>query len=201
MQQLLEIKEITFSYMPDDGKRESCVFNRFSAQFPVGEWSAVMAESGKGKTTLLKLIAGLLPLSSGHILYPMEQPRFSFVFQEDRLLEYESAAKNLRFVNPKLSDAQIREALRQINFPVEYTNQKVRKLSGGEKRRIAILRALFAEYDILLLDEPFTGMDNKTKRMLISYMKKQTDQKTVLLITHDKEDVQLSECSTLIQLS
>lgn len=201
MQQLLEIKEISFSYFSKEKEPESLVFDHFSTQFPVGEWSAVMAESGKGKTTLLKLIAGLLPLSSGQICYPMKEPKFSFVFQENRLLESENVVRNLQFVNPGLSDVQIKEALQQVNFPVEYRNQKVRKLSGGEKRRIAILRALFAEYDILLLDEPFTGMDYKTKKMLISYMKKQTNQKTVLLITHDKEDIKLSECNTQILLS
>ena len=136
----LEIKHLTFSY----GEQE--LFRDFSARFPAGEWSALMAQSGAGKTTLLRLIAGLLAPQQGEIVYPSANPRFSFVFQENRLIESHSVSKNLRLVNPKLSHETLRACLVQSGLPEAYLHTKVRRLSGGEQRRISILRALLADY-------------------------------------------------------
>lgn len=72
---------------------------------------------------------------------------------------------------------QIQDALTRAGLPAHYENKKIHRLSGGEKRRIALLRALLAEYDILLLDEPFTGLDEKTKEQLLAYTKASTGEK------------------------
>ena len=190
----LEIKHLTFSY----GEQE--LFRDFSARFPAGEWSALMAQSGAGKTTLLRLIAGLLVPQQGEIVYPSANPRFSFVFQENRLIESHSVSKNLRLVNPKLSHEALRACMVQSGLHESYLHTKVRRLSGGEQRRISILRALLAEYEILLLDEPFTGMDENTKRTMMAYMRAETAGKTVLLVTHEEQEAQTLACNLIIHL-
>lgn len=190
----LEITDLSFSYV------EKPVFHHFSALFKGGQRTAIMAGSGAGKTTLLHLIAGLLPPDGGQISYPVPNPRFSFVFQENRLLENTSVTQNLRLVNPALSIEQIQAALTQAGLSQEYRNKKVRLLSGGEKRRVTLLRALLAEYDILLLDEPFTGLDERTKKLLLAYTKSSTEGKTVLLVTHSEDEADALGCSRILRL-
>lgn len=190
----LEVKNISFSY------GEKPIFRDFSALFKCGARTAVMAGSGAGKTTLLHLIAGLLVPSSGQIVYPVPKPRFSFVFQENRLLEKAGVTRNLRLVNPALSMEQIQTALAHAGLPAHYINKKTSDLSGGEKRRIALLRALVAKYDILLLDEPFTGLDEKTKEQLLAYTKASTEGKTTLLVTHSKDEAKALGCEQILYL-
>ena len=190
----LEVKNLSFSY----GQKP--IFRNFSASFKEGKRTAIMAGSGAGKTTLLRLIAGLLVPSEGQIAYPVPNPRFSLVFQENRLLERASVTRNLHLVNPTLSTEQIRTALAQANLPIQYEHKKIRDLSGGEKRRIALLRALLAEYDILLLDEPFTGLDEETKGHLLAYTKASTEGKTVLLVTHSEDEAKSLNCSHILHL-
>ena len=71
-----------------------------------------------------------------------------------------------------------------------YEYKKVKHLSGGEKRRVAIARAILADFDILLMDEPLTGLDDDTKEIVIQYIKKRTAGKTVLLVTHNKTEAE-----------
>lgn len=190
----LEVKNLSFSY------RQKPIFHNFSASFQEGKRTAIMAGSGAGKTTLLHLIAGLLVPSEGQIAYPVPNPRFSFVFQENRLLERASVTRNLRLANPTLSTEQVRTSLAQANLPIQYEHKKIRDLSGGEKRRAALLRALLAEYDILLLDEPFTGLDEATKEHLLAYTKASTEGKTVLLVTHSEAEAGAIGCEDLLRL-
>lgn len=190
----LEIKNLSFSY----GQKP--IFRDFSTSFKKGKRTAIMAGSGAGKTTLLHLIAGLLVPSAGQITYPVLNPKISFVFQENRLLEKANVTRNLRLVNPLLSTEQIRTALTQANFPIQYEHKKIHALSGGEKRRVALLRALLAEYDILLLDEPFTGLDKEIKEQLLAYTKTSTEGKTVLLVTHSETEAKTIDCEDILRL-
>lgn len=190
----LEVKNLSFSY----GQKP--IFRDFSASFKEGTRTAIMAGSGAGKTTLLHLIAGLLVPSKGQIAYPVPNPRFSFVFQENRLLERASVIRNLRLANPTLSTEQVRTSLVQASLPIQYEHKKIRDLSGGEKRRAALLRALLAEYDILLLDEPFTGLDEETKEHLLAYTKASTEGKTVLLVTHSEAEAAAIGCEDILRL-
>lgn len=180
----ISIEDISFSY------NENVVFENFSAKFPVGEFSAVMSPSGRGKTTLLYLIAGLLTPSSGSVSYPHDNPVFSMVFQDDRLIDSISASANIKLVNSKVSACDIDDCLGALGLGGR-SHKKVRHLSGGERQRVAIARALLADYDILLLDEPFTGLDDDTKKVVIEYIKSRTVGKTVLLVTHDKTEAEL----------
>lgn len=178
----ITIKQLYFSY------KDKEIFHNFQISFPAKKCSAIMAPSGRGKTTLLYLIAGLLPISKGYIYYPIQKPSFSFVFQENRLIKQISIANNLRLVNPKLNNLTINEYLSQIGLTSNYINKTPNQLSGGEQRKIAILRALLADYDILLLDEPFTGLDYNSKKIMMEYIHKNTLNKTVILVTHQQEE-------------
>lgn len=182
MEFIFKVEHLCFSY------KEKKIFDDFNISFPVGECSAIMASSGYGKTTLLYLIAGLLPVLKGNIIYPVKNPSFSFVFQENRLINQISIASNLHMVNSKLTNAEICKYLLQVGLNSDYLYNIPCQLSGGEQRRVAILRALIAEYDILLLDEPFTGLDYTSKNMMMDYIKDNTKGKTVLLVTHQKEE-------------
>lgn len=190
------IQELSFSYgnrrenICDSTAGPVLIIHEYSAHFPEGEVSVIMAPSGSGKTTLLFLIAGLLPVQKGRIVYSMEQPKCSMVFQDGRLVENLSVQKNIQMVNGSLSEAEVEECLVQLGLE-GFQNKKVRKLSGGEKQRVAIARALLADYDILLLDEPFTGLDQVTKEKVIGYIKRMAAGKTILLVTHDKTEAQL----------
>lgn len=178
----ITIEHLNFSY----GEKE--VFHDLSIAFPKGQASAVMGKSGRGKTTLLRMIAGLLPVKPECIRYATEPAACSFVFQENRLVEQIGVLGNLRMVNATLTASRLRQCLLEIGLAPEYLHKEAGKLSGGEQRRIAILRALLARYDILLLDEPFTGLDGDTKNLMLEYMKKHTVGKTVILVTHERED-------------
>ena len=184
------------------------VLENFSADLPAGSISALMAPSGSGKTTLLNLIAGLMPADDGSIVFDTEESgnahpvsfsagknddcrtvSFSAVFQEDRLLNEMTAESNVRLVNPSLSLSDTINAMAELGLR-ESTYQSVRELSGGMKRRVAILRAVLHDSDILLLDEPFQGLDEETRKTVISFLRKKAENRTVLLITHNKEDAE-----------
>ena len=167
---------------------EKVVFRKLSYRCPEGETTCIMGPSGCGKTTLLRLLLGLELPDSGEIL-GMAGRKKSAVFQEDRLCENVSAVSNLRMVSPHLSHKDGEALFARLGLE-DSLHQPVREFSGGMKRRVAILRALSAEYDVLLADEPFRGLDEATKRLTMEYFKKQTAGKTVLLVTHEEQEAE-----------
>ena len=154
---------------------EKTVLHDFSAVLPAGTTTGLMAPSGAGKTTLLRILMGLESSDRGTIL-GLEGLRLSAVFQEDRLCENLNPVSNLRLVTPSLSRKEAEEALRAVGL-TDCLKQPARELSGGMRRRVAILRALLADYDLLLLDEPFKGLDQETKE-------------TVMADTHDQTELE-----------
>lgn len=160
------------------------VLRDFSLRIKEGTSLSVMAPSGKGKTTLLKIIAGLETADEGYI-EGLENKKISMVFQEDRICLALNALSNIRLVCRKgIQEKQIYQELEKVGLK---GNEKhpVKELSGGMKRRVAIVRALLAPYDILLLDEPFTGLDNESKKKIIDYIKEKNKMRTIILVTHD----------------
>ena len=147
------------------------------------------ASSGWGKTTLLRILMGLETPDSGTV---SGVGRVGAVFQEDRLCPQLTAVQNVELVleNTK-SDykQQIVRDLQQLGLDEAALDLPVRKLSGGQKRRAALLRAVWAESDTLLLDEPFTGMDPETMKKAASLLKERCQRKPVLLATHDREAI------------
>ncbi len=147
-----------------------------------------MGPSGCGKTTLLHILLGLHSIDSGEIT-GLEDKRPAVVFQENRLFEQQDAFTNIRAVlKHSVSDELLAKEFHKIGL-TDYRNKPVSELSGGMKRRVAILRALMAEdTNLILMDEPFKGLDEALKIQVMQYVKEKTQDKTVIFVTHDKEE-------------
>lgn len=151
--------------------------------------TCVMAPSGRGKTTLLRMLLGLERPDGGKLLLP-RGCRWAAVFQEDRLLEQLDALGNLHFaLGRDYAESPALELLEQLGLSPE-PGKPVREYSGGMKRRLALARALLAPSDALVLDEPFTGLDEENRARAITCIRRMTAGKPVLLVTHDLSDAE-----------
>ena len=134
--------------------------------------------SGSGKTTLLRLLAGLERPDRGRIRV---EGNCSMVFQEDRLCREYSAVKNVELVTGDAKSA--RRALELLLEPGT-TEQPCKELSGGMKRRVALVRAMEADSAVVLLDEPFAGMDDRTRARAEEYIRRRQGGRTLIIATH-----------------
>ena len=168
---------------------ENRVLDGFSHTFPEGSVTCVLGRSGCGKTTLLRLIAGLESPDAGQIL-GVPGDGLSMVFQEDRLPPHLSAAGCLRCVLRKSPDreANIAGALRALQID-EPPDKPVREFSGGMRRRVALARALLYPARLVLLDEPFKGLDAATRAKAVAFARPLLAGRTALLVTHDPGDL------------
>lgn len=165
---------------------DNTVLDGFCCTFPAGKITAVMGASGCGKTTLISLITGLTSPDGGSVKVSPEGARFSAVFQEERLCENLTVSANIRLVTGNSrSDDEIMNALSAVGI-AECAEKPVSELSGGMKRRAALVRALLAEYGAIVLDEPFKGLDEATKAQVIGYCREMLSGKTAVLVTHDR---------------
>lgn len=189
---MIGICGLTKSY---DGKS---VLQGLDLTFPKGKVTAVMAPSGAGKTTLLRILLGLEKADSGEIR-GLSGLRMSAVFQEDRLCENLSPVANIRLVNPRLKREEVLSAMASVGL-FDCADQPCRELSGGMRRRVALLRALLAEYDLILLDEPFKGLDEETRQTVMEETRRRTAGKTVFLVTHDPEEAAAMDAASVVNL-
>ena len=154
-----------------------------------------MGASGCGKTTLLRILLGLEMPDNGEVIGMPE--KVSVLFQEDRLCKDASAYENIALVLERKrtraqKDAQrrkIEQEAAQVGITAEDLTQNVMELSGGMRRRIALLRALLYEADCVVLDEPFKGLDAATKQIVMQYVKEKVTGRTTFLVTHEQAEV------------
>lgn len=184
---MIEGRDITLRF------GDKVVFEHFGFRIPDGAVSAVMGVSGSGKTTLLRLLAGLVRPETGRI-DGLENRRVAMVFQEDRLLPWLSVLENAAIA---AAPQTARAALCELGLAGELES-KISDLSGGMRRRVALARALAAEAGLLLLDEPFTGLDEATRETAASAIRKRAE--TVVLVTHDAREAALLGAKTFIRL-
>ena len=175
------IKDLCKSY------GENKVLKNLDAVIEKGRITCLMGPSGEGKTTLLNILMGLEKADSG-VIENLPHNK-SAVFQEDRLCESFSAFTNVKIVSDRLADQTIIAHLKQVGLG-EAVNQKVSTLSGGQKRRVALVRAILAEKDVLFLDEPFKGLDEDTKKIVTDYLLSNTADTTVIMVTHDIDEAE-----------
>ena len=185
---------------------EKAVLCNVSGTLAAGRITGLMAPSGAGKTTLLRILMGLEKADEGDIIWNVgsgagtetdtdasRSLRISAVFQEDRLCPTFSPLENVMMVqkgkSSEFSMEEIRTTMCRL-LPEECLNRPVSTLSGGMKRRTAILRALLTRSDLLLMDEPFTGLDEGTKDEVIKFLKEYRQDRFLLISTHQKEDVE-----------
>lgn len=168
----IEINNISKAY------GDQRVLSGVSAVYEPGGIYYLTSPSGSGKTTLLRIISGLEGADEGSVL---RAGRYSAVFQEDRLCEEYNAVKNVAMVtgNEERAEKMLRELL-----PPDALSKPCRELSGGMKRRVAVVRAMEAESECVLLDEPFTGMDAVTKANAEKYIRDRQCGRTLIIATH-----------------
>lgn len=153
--------------------------------------AVLWAPSGWGKTTLLRILMGLDTPTAGRV---RGVGRVAAVFQEDRLCPQLTALQNVTLVLPgseKQYKKQIEVDFQQLGMDTAALALPAARLSGGQKRRTALLRALWAPSDTLLLDEPFTGMDPDTLAAAAALLRTRCGTEPVLLATHDREAIRL----------
>lgn len=186
---MIKLKNVSFAY----GNQQ--ILNDFNLSVNDGECVQLLGASGCGKTTVVRIILGLENKFSGEVKVP---DKISAVFQEDRLLENCDVQKNLKLVLDKNQYLFAEELLKKFNM-YDVRKKRISELSGGMKRRIAIIRAVAFGGDALILDEAFNGIDLENKQIAAEIIKSEflSKSKPVLLITHVKEDAILFNAKTV----
>jgi ABC-type nitrate/sulfonate/bicarbonate transport system ATPase subunit len=157
-----------------------------SATIRDGEFVCLLGPSGCGKTTLLNIISGLDRDYQGTVSFHPQQPTISYMFQESRLLPWLSVANNLRFVLDRPEGERIHQWLTRVGLG-GYGGHYPMQLSGGQQQRVAVARALILEPQLLLMDEPFSSLDELTAaRMRGELLRLWGEQScTVVFVTHN----------------
>lgn len=194
----IEFKNVTFGYKRNEAILSDVSF-RIAKPLNRGSVIALMGNSGSGKSTVLKLILGIEKQNEGEILIYPQNPVISYVPQEPVLFEHLSLLENAAYFKrvkhckahfnqeqfDKLADIlQLKDIL--------YSVKSINEISGGQKQRISLLRALSIQPDILLLDEPLTGLDEEVKDVFLQMMAELVDSLGLLVIyiTHHKKEVE-----------
>lgn len=197
----LQLKQVSFTY------NHNPIVSNFSLSVAKGEFVSLIGKSGSGKSTILKLIAGLLQADRGEILMDgaiPSQGSFGYMPQQDLLLPWRTVLENLMLFSEiqkgnSYTKEDVREWLLKTGL-AEWENALPNKLSGGMKQRIAFLRTILTGAEVLLLDEPFGALDAFTKRDMQKWLLSiwQELDKTILFITHDLEEAILLSDRILI---
>ena len=180
---------------------QQTVFENLNLNIPLNKTTVLSGPSGSGKTTLLRIIAGLDSDYTGNI--SGVPGAVSFMFQEDRLLPWRSVKGNIEFVLKSVmeeseTDAAIARILEGIRLS-GHEDKFPSSLSGGMKRRASLARALCYPYELLILDEPFNGLDSQLKDDILLLFKKLfvDTEKTAIIVTHDREVIQKLGCNEI----
>lgn len=180
------------------------VLDDLSIDFPEHKTTCILGPSGCGKTTLLNIIAGIIDSDRG-VVIGFDNKDISFVFQEDRLIDWKNVKDNISFVlEGRMDKGQIEinidKYLRLVNLE-EYKYYYPRRLSGGMRQRISILRSFAYPSDVMLMDEPFKSLDVNNKQIVMDFFKELNDKedKTSILVTHDVEEaINLADCIIIL---
>jgi NitT/TauT family transport system ATP-binding protein len=192
---IVEVRGIGKTY--DNGVE---ALREVNLSFPKGRLSTLLGPSGCGKTTLLKIIAGLIPRNEGEVLVkgkPVEGPgpERAFVFQDFALLPWASVLRNVAFglelrgVAREEREKTARKYIEEVGLK-GFEHRHPAQLSGGMRQRVGLARALTVDADIILMDEPFSSVDEQTRRKfqedLLDLLRQH--QKTVIFVTHSIEE-------------
>lgn len=178
---MISFENVDFSY------NDNQIIKNLSFKLNDGESLLITGRSGCGKTTVARLILGLLMPDSGKISAP---EKISTVFQEDRLISKFNVRKNIYLPLSKHRYGFADKLISEFGFD-DIANSSISRLSGGMKRRIAIIRAIAYGGNALILDEPFNGIDSRNVSLIKDIiMREYTEKsKSVIIISHNKSDV------------
>lgn len=187
----IDLSNVCFSY--NKGVDEELI-NDLSLHIPAGDRVCIMAPSGTGKTTLLNLLTGGLKPDGGSISFEVDTGdgvNISMVFQEDRLCNEYSAAYNIELGLKRgcRKTDLIQSHLEQLGMG-ESIFADVKELSGGMKRRVAIVRAVMSPSRVLILDEPFASLDEELKDRTAEYIMENLNGRTLVVVSHDEKDAE-----------
>lgn len=196
MKNLLQFKSVDFAYQTKTD--EILALKNINFDIQKEDFVSIVGPSGCGKTTILSLISGLLKASSGQILYENEdfalhRDKIGYMFQRDLLFEWRTIWQNvklgLEIQKPKDLDRKLELAdslLKKYDLH-SFRDLKPSELSGGMRQRVALIRTLVLEPELLLLDEPFSALDFQTRLKVCDdvYSIIKTEKKTAILVSHD----------------
>jgi len=194
---MLEITKLTYAYS------DTPTTYQFDLTLEPGEIAAILGESGSGKSTMLDLIAGFLEADSGSVRLdihelldkPIEKRPVTILFQSHNLFEHLNVETNILLgIDPKGKATpqaleQITTILEEMKL-IEYAHKLPTELSGGQQQRVALARALLRRQPILLLDEPFSGLDRATRLEMLQLVRSMTTENKLytIMVTHEQED-------------
>ncbi len=189
----MKIKNLTHVFKSANQVSPLTVYNDFHMDISEGKVTCVMGPSGCGKTTLLNIISGLLKPQSGEF-NGFGDKAVSYIFQEPRLLPWKTVSQNIGFVikdlyPKKQREEKIKKYLEIVGLST-FENYWPEKLSGGMKQRVGIARAFVYPSNLLLMDEPFKGLDLQLKISLLNSFNLlwENDRRTVIFVTHDPDE-------------
>lgn len=197
MKKFVEIKNVNKHF------GEKRLFDNFSCDMEQGDFVVITGASGCGKTTLLNMIGGLEPVTSGKIsvagleitnqknLQIYYRDIVGFVFQNFGLVEQKTVEENLKMIHKKgKTEVSVQEALRSVGME-KALKQKVYSLSGGEQQRIALARLRLKNCQLILADEPTGSLDRKNGQLVMKILHQMNAEgKTVIMVTHDESLIQ-----------
>lgn len=208
---ILKIENICYSYK--DGKSKRVILDDINYEFKLGTFYSIVGESGSGKTTFVSLIAALDQANSGKIYYKdkdleeigllqFRKHHVGMIFQDFNLIPYMTAVQNITTAmsisGVKEDKKEALEMLAAVGINDEVANRKVTTLSGGEKQRVAITRALVGSKDVIIADEPTGNLDASISESIVDIFKDlaHKQNKCVIVVTHSKDlasnsDIQL----------
>jgi len=200
----ISFHNVTFSYRPDGRK----ILNHFSYDFPAGSRTAIIGPTGQGKTTLIRLILGLIEPTEGTVEISGSQPTsFAYVPQGNTLFSG-TIRDNLLLANPKATDQQLKEALRmaKADFVARFKDglssqcgEHGVELSEGQAQRLCIARALLVDAPVLLLDEATSALDADTEATVLSNICTTLTDRTIICVTHREKALEF--CERVLRLS
>ena len=188
MENLLELQDISHSYHNMDG--ETLALSHLTLSLKQGDFVSIVGPSGCGKSTLLSIISGLIPPESGKV--KLNGSHIGYMLQKDHLLEWRTVYRNIVLgleVQHKISSDTKEKVLKYLKqYGLEqFANAKPSELSGGMRQRVALIRTLILEPDLLLLDEPFSALDYQTRLAVGDDIGQiiRREKRTAILVTHD----------------
>ena len=206
---MISFKNITFKYRENNNVK---LFEDLSFEIKENNFCAILGRSGAGKSSILYLISGIETIKDTHsntgeimlrkqivdsqkTFVPSENRNLAMIFQTPSLFPHKNVTENILFAMQKLNlkksekKAKIADFLNKIKMP-EYAEAFPNQLSVGQQQRIAFARAILSGADIILLDEPFSGLDFESKFLLYNLLLeiKRESQRTIILVTHDFEE-------------
>ena len=188
MESILELRDISHSYHGMEG--ETPALSHLSFSLKQGDFISIVGPSGCGKSTLLSIISGLIPPESGDVI--LHGSHIGYMLQKDHLLEWRNVYRNIILglevqhkISPETKE-KVFALLKQYGLE-QFANAKPSELSGGMRQRVALIRTLILEPDLLLLDEPFSALDYQTRLAVGDDIGQiiRNENRTAILVTHD----------------